>query len=293
MRLRLENPFCAGVRATSLPITVSGAVAYESVNRTRTHAVGGSAVHFALSARFLAPVEIEGIVGRDFGTAELTALERCGVSTLGIGMVDGETARYGNGGRVQSPAMANGCRARRREREVTRFDFVRPNEPTSARHAALETVGGVVDSRCALGVRTADRLLMLTTRELQALSGMTPIVRAARALQRCGPAVLVVTHGEYGASAFADGFYCKVPAFPFADVVDTTGARASFAGGLMGALAAQGGECDDDSLRVAMVCAAVLASFTVEAPGCNRCRELSLAELASRYEQLVSMIEVR
>ena len=48
---------------------------------------------------------------------------------------------------------------------------------------------------------------------------------------------LVVTRGEHGAIAFADGAGVEVPAAPVASVVDTTGAGDLFAAGFLAARA--------------------------------------------------------
>src|SRR3712207_9451145 len=60
--------------------------------------------------------------------------------------------------------------------------------------------------------------------ELKQLVDEPNLVRAARAVLRLGPSVVVAKQGEYGSAMFtADGFF-GLPAYPTPDVVDPTGA---------------------------------------------------------------------
>jgi sugar/nucleoside kinase (ribokinase family) len=76
-----------------------------------------------------------------------------------------------------------------------------------------------------------------------------------------------------------------VPAVPLEKVVDPTGAGDSFAGGLVGSLAAQG-DLSDTGLRRAIACGSVLASFTVEDFGLQRLCAVTRPEIAARFEEL-------
>jgi len=66
--------------------------------------------------------------------------------------------------------------------------------------------------------------------------------------------------------------------------MDPTGAGDSFAGGLMGYLAASG-TCDDAALRKAIIFGSVMASFNVMDFGPQRLEELTFPEIQSRYHE--------
>ena len=60
-----------------MSVTVVGSIAFDAVKTPwgqRDRLLGGSAVHFALSASFLADVRVVGPVGDDFGEAEYDVL---------------------------------------------------------------------------------------------------------------------------------------------------------------------------------------------------------------------------
>ncbi len=100
-------------------------------------------------------------------------------------------------------------------------------------------------------------LLLINDTEARMLAGNNNLVLAARAVMQMGPRMLVVKHGEYGATLFygsvpgAHLTECfKAPAFPLEQVVDPTGAGDSFAGGFFGYLASpKGADTQDISPR--------------------------------------------
>src|SRR6185312_10864562 len=70
--------------------------------------------------------------------------------------------------------------------------------------------------------------------------------------------------------------YFGLSAYPTAAIVEPTGAGDTFAGGLMGYVAARGGEADDATLRRAMAYGTAMASFNVEGFGSERLYDLDL-----------------
>jgi len=78
-----------------------------------------------------------------------------------------------------------------------------------------------------------------------------------------------------------------LPAYPAEahQVVDPTGAGDSFAGGLMGFLAAAG-RTDFNAIHTGLAWGTVMASFTIEAFGLDRLLDLSRLEIEARMQQL-------
>ena len=81
-----------------------------------------------------------------------------------------------------------------------------------------------------------------------------------------------------------------IPAFPTETVVDPTGAGDSFAGGMMGYLAANG-TTDAEAVKMGIVYGTLIASSTVGGFGLDRLRELTkdrLDEKLERFRQMAS-----
>ena len=104
--------------------------------------------------------------------------------------------------------------------------------------------------------------------------------------RRCGCA-----SGAHGAVLFHPEGLFALPAYPVTQVQDPTGAGDSFAGALIGALAAAG-DTGFATLRRALAYATVTASLTVEALGVDRLETAGRALIDQRFTELVRMTRI-
>jgi len=270
-------------------------------------AFGGSASYFALAARFFAPVRLVAVVGHDFPAAHRDLLADSGVDLGGLEVADGPCFRWG--GRY-------GHDLNHRETLFTNlgvFEHFHPKVPDAWRESAyvflgnihpalqMEVLDQVRSPRLValdtmnLWIETArDALLAVLRRvdllvvndgEARQLTGESNLVRAGRRLLELGPRVAVVKKGEHGAALFGAAGAFAIPAVPLDHVVDPTGAGDSFAGGLVGSLAAAG-SLEDGALRRAMALGSVLASFTVEDFGLHRLQTVEPRQISDRFTAL-------
>jgi hypothetical protein len=92
--------------------------------------------------------------------------------------------------------------------------------------------------------------LVLNDAEIRQLTGRPSVVRAARELLSWGPSAIVAKQGEYGAALVTQEGFFALPAYPLERVIDPTGAGDTFAGGLVGYVAAHPGDpVSGDRLR--------------------------------------------
>jgi sugar/nucleoside kinase (ribokinase family) len=186
-----------------------------------------------------------------------------------------------------------------------------------ARFVALDSMNLWIDiARDSLvsAIESVD-CVILNDAELRQLTGKPSLVAAAREIlswtpaggtgseQARGPSVIVAKQGEYGAALVTRSGFFALPAYPLETVIDPTGAGDTFAGGLVGYIAAHlaavgsdgaaGGAAglDDELLRRAMAHATVLASFNVEEFGTERVERLTGAEIGARTAELHSMTQ--
>jgi sugar/nucleoside kinase (ribokinase family) len=101
-----------------------------------------------------------------------------------------------------------------------------------------------------------------------------------------GPRVVIAKQGEYGSMMITREGFFGLTAYPTEAIVEPTGAGDTFAGGLMGYIAAQDGDADDATLRRAMAYGTACASFNVEGFGSERLYELDRAEVDARVAEL-------
>lgn len=295
-----------------MALTVVGSIAFDSVSTpfaARERMLGGSAVHFALAASFFTDVRVVGPVGEDFGEEQLTLLEDRGIATDDIERVAGgstffwrghydydlnvahtdatELGVFGDFEPKLSPAS--------REAEVLFLANIQPQlqldvrrQCERARFVALDSMNLWIENNRdeLLETIAAVDCVLLNDAELRMLTDTSSLPAAAREVLTLGPRVVIAKRGEYGAAMFTqDGFYA-LPALPLEDVVDPTGAGDSFAGGMLGAIAAEDGDVDFDSLKRAMACGTALASFNVQELGTDRVARLRHEEIAARIEEL-------
>lgn len=159
------------------------------------------------------------------------------------------------------------------------------------RLVACDTMDFWIRSKRAVLLRLLKRvdLLTINDEEARALAKTPHLRRAAQWLLRAGPSSVIIKKGEHGALLFRRSEMFFAPAYPLEDVVDPTGAGDTFAGGVMGYLAAQR-RITTRSLRRAMLHGTALASFCVERFGVERLTTLTARDLRHRLQAIHRLI---
>jgi sugar/nucleoside kinase (ribokinase family) len=298
-----------------MTLTVVGSIAFDAVETpagSRDRLLGGSAVHFSIASSFLAETRVVGPVGDDFGEAEYAVLHRRGVLTDDIEHVSGGRTFFWAGryhrdinrrDTLQTdlnvfedfqPKLSEPSRAA----EVLFLANIQPDlqrevreQCRAARFVAMDSMNLWIDIAHSSLVRTIGLVdcLILNDHELKQLTDEPNLIRAARKALDLGPRVVIAKQGEYGSAMITREGYFGLSAYPTADIVEPTGAGDTFAGGVMGYLAARGGEADDATLRRAMAYGTAMASFNVEGFGSERLYELDLAAIDRRVAELEAM----
>jgi sugar/nucleoside kinase (ribokinase family) len=296
-----------------MPITVVGSIAYDTVKTPfgeRERMLGGAAVHFALAASFFDDVRVVGPVGDDFGEEQLAVMTRRGVDVADVERVAGGktffwAGEYGwdlNSRETLDTQLgvfegfAPKLSERSRSSEVLFLANIQPElqrdvraQLPDARFVALDSMNLWIDiARDALvaAIGSVD-CVILNDAELRQLTGKPNLVSAAREVlawgssgEGRGPSVIVAKQGEYGAALVTREGFFALPAYPLETVIDPTGAGDTFAGGLVGYIAAHPHEeISEELLRRAMAHATVLASFNVEEFGTERIQRLTGEEV--------------
>lgn len=297
-----------------MSITVVGSVAFDSIEThagRRERCLGGAATYFSLAASYFTDVRVIAVVGEDFGASEERVFQARNIDTRGIERAPGKSFFW------EGSYLDNLNEAKTHATELNVFGAFEPKIPEAYRDSAflflanidpvlqrrvreampqVKLVAGdtmnywIKDHRPALlEVLKGLDVLLINDTETRMLAGNKNLVQAAHAVLAMGPRMLVVKHGEYGATAFhrasEDGVGAmpfRAPALPLEQVVDPTGAGDSFAGGFFGYLASQS-ELTPAAFRRAMFYGSVMGSFTVERFGTERLQQLSRVEIDDRF----------
>ena len=303
-----------------MSLTVVGSIAFDSVRTPfgeRERMLGGSAVHFALAARFFCDdIHVVGPVGDDFSAEHTDLLRSRGIDTGDIERVEGGSTFFWRGHYDHDLNVAH-----TEDTQLGVFADFQPKLSEASRGASTLFLGNIqpdlqreVCSQCSgssfaaldsmnLWIETARASLaeaianvdcvLLNDAEIRMLTEQPNLARAAAALMEMGPSVVVAKRGEYGAALFdAEGFFA-LPGLPLEDVKDPTGAGDSFAGGFLGYLDGLDGKAGSEDYRKAMAYGTVLASYNVEEFGTERVSSLERDEIEERLGELRSMTYLR
>ena len=80
-----------------MSLLIVGSVALDSIRTPygdHKDILGGSAVHSSMSASFHTPVNLVGVVGKDFPEDHISFLSNRGIDLAGLEIVDGQTFRW-------------------------------------------------------------------------------------------------------------------------------------------------------------------------------------------------------
>jgi len=280
-----------------------------------------------MAASFFDDVRVVGPVGEDFGEKQLDVLRTRGVDVSDIERIEGGNTFFWQGeygwdlnsrdtldtqlGVFEGfqPKLSENSRSS----DVLFLANIQPElqrevrtQLPHARFVALDSMNLWIDiARDSLvdAIESVD-CLILNDAELRQLTGKPNLVAAAREIldwnrpsqdgqdERRGPSVIVAKQGEYGAALVTREGFFALPAYPLESVIDPTGAGDTFAGGLIGYIAAHPHEeLSDGLLRRAMAHATVLASFNVEEFGTERIERLTGREIVARISELHTMTQ--
>ncbi|MBI5235668.1 MAG: sugar kinase [Deltaproteobacteria bacterium] len=292
-----------------MSILVVGSVAFDSVSTPfgkADEALGGSATYFSTSASFFTEVRLVAVVGSDFPDEHIKKLSGRGIDVAGLKKVPGKTFRWK--GRYDydlncahtlethlnffssfDPVLPEAYKE-------TPFVFLANIDPElqisvldqvkKPRFVACDTMNFWIEGKPDALKRLLQRvdLVVINEAEAREFAGASSLVKAARIIQGYGPKTLIIKRGEYGAMMFHEGEVFHAPAYPLEEIFDPTGAGDTFAGGLMGHLAATQ-DLSGHNLRRAIVFGSVMASFNVEAFSLERLDTLTKKEIRLRFSE--------
>ena len=298
-----------------MPLLVVGSVALVSVEtptERRDDVLGGSAVFFSYAASFFTGVRLVGVVGEDWPPQHTALLQSRGIDTTGLHVVSGGRTFRWRGKYL--PNMNDRETLEVHLNVFEKFDPVLPAEYRRCKYLFLANGSPIVQMKVLDQVPDAtlvvadtmdlwiniqhDELMTLLKRldglvlndsEARLLTGDENLVRAGHKVRRMGPKFVVIKKGEHGAMFFSEHETYVMPAYPTPDVIDPTGAGDSFAGGMMGYLAATG-NFEPRTLKEALAYGTLVASFAVEDFSLDRLKRIDRSDLDRRMEEYRRML---
>ena len=272
----------------SLLVTGSiGIDTVESPSGSVTDALGGSSVYFAQAASFFSPVRFVGVVGDDCPADFLKPLDdNPNVDMAGLEVRTGSKTFRWHGRyhedvnqrdtvSVDLNVLAEAGPTIPEAFRDSRYVFLANTHPglqreligqlNSPRVLVADTMDLWIDNEpdALQALLTELDGLVLNDSEAKLLTGNPNLVQAGLAIADMVGQFVVIKKGEHGSVLVMDGKAYPLPGYPAVNVVDPTGAGDSFAGAMMGYLAAED-RLDAETLRTAIAYGTVTASIELE-----------------------------
>lgn len=293
-----------------------GTVAFDTIETPYGKAemvIGGACTYIAWSASYFIPkIHLVSIVGDDFPKEEIARMEARGVNMDGLEVVSGGKSFFW-AGRYHDNMIS-------RDTLVTDLNVLadfNPKVPTSAQSSKYVMLGNLTPAIQSSVIDQLDGsqklicldtmnfwmdiameelkavikrvdLLTINDEEARQLSGKFSIKEAAIDILKMGPKFLVIKKGEHGAMLFHDHHMFYAPALPLMRVVDPTGAGDTFAGGMMGYLAATD-DISFENMKRALIAGSAMASFCVEDFSLNNLQKLDNDTINQRMQEFKAL----
>jgi len=300
-----------------MSLLVTGSIAIDSVKTPHgelNDGPGGSAVYFSFAASIFTPTRLVGVVGEDYPKSFLARFDGRPIDLSGLEVRKGsKTFRWkgsyaGSMNEAQTLAVDLNVLAEAGPKippqfADSEFVFLAATNPALQRDlvAQLKAPKLIVADTRDLWINTQRDGLLQTLRivhgailndsEARLLTGQSNLVVAGRKILQWGPKFVVIKKGEHGVMLVTSDAVVSLPAYPTDAVKDPTGAGDSFAGGMMGYLAAQA-DASTDALKRALVRGTITASFTIEDFSLRRIEKITIADVDHRLDRYAEMLEV-
>lgn len=298
-----------------MSITVVGSVAFDDIETPfgkLEKGLGGAATHFSTSASFFTDINLVGVVGGDFPDEHIKFFKSRNINIEGLEVVpDGKTFHWI--GRYDNDMNT----AHTLETHLNVFEGFDPKLPESYKNPdilflanidpdlQIKTIEQAGKAKKLIGLDTMNLwidikkqsllkvismvdLITINEGEARQLTETPNLVKAAKIIQGWGPKTVVIKRGEYGALLFEKDEIFNAPGLPLEVVFDPTGAGDSFAGGMLGYLD-RVQEINFETLKTAVICGSVMASFNVEKFSNERLREIGNNDIQARFAEFESL----
>ncbi len=301
-----------------MSLLVVGSVAYDGIETPFgkiDRILGGSATYISLtSSYFVKPVNLVGVVGKDFADEDIELLKSKEIGLEGL-QIDKSGNTFFWSGKYHYD-LNNRDTLDTQLNVFERFDPVIPDVYKDARFIALGNIEPSLQSKVLEQVNDPDfvvmdtmnfwiegtpdalketlkkvDLLVINDSEARELADEPNLLKAADIVMEMGPTSLIIKKGEHGALLFTENEIFSAPAYPVIDIFDPTGAGDSFLGGMLGWLAYTD-DLSAHNMRRAVIMGSVMASFCVEKFGPERLKDLTEKEIYDRYREFRQLSEI-
>jgi len=292
-----------------MSVLVVGSVALDTITTPFGRGediLGGSATFSAVSARVFTPVNLVAVVGQDFPKKYINLLKSKGIDLTGLKKEKGKTFRWEG---EYNWDFSNPKTIATHLNVFGKFDPTIPkpyrknkfvflanidpeiqekvlNQVDKPKVVACDTMNYWIENKRKQLLKLLKKvdICLLNEAEAKELVGEANLVKAGKKVLKLGPPVVIIKKGEHGVLMFSHKHIFATPAYLLESVYDPTGAGDTFAGGFMGYLA-KVKKYNQKSLREAVVCGSIMATFAVEDFGLRRLEKVTALDVGKRLDK--------
>ena len=299
-----------------MSLLVTGSIGIDTVETPSgmaKDALGGSSIYFAYAASFFTPVRLVGVVGEDCPADFLEPMRRNSrIDMAGLEVRPGSKTfrwhgRYHADVNMRDTVAVELNVLSERGPDIpqnfrdSKFVFLANTHPalqeqllsqlTRPELVVADTMDLYINTeRAALGALLGKLDgLVINDSEARLLTGRSNVVAAGLEIASQVRRFVVIKKGEHGCLLFCGQKVCAMPSYPTFNVIDPTGAGDSFAGAMMGYIAASG-SFNHDTLRRAIAYGTVTASIGLEGFSLTRFISSSRGEIDTRFAEFQDLV---
>jgi len=294
-------------------LTVFGSTALDTIRtpkKTLKNVLGGAATFAAVSASFFTKPGLIAVVGSDFPKKYHTVLKNH-LDLKGLTVLNGKTFRYDG----KYDATMSVRETLKTELNVladfkptvpdaykkSEFVYLANNDPEqnakiikefdNVKFSMCDTIEfWIATKRNAVikMIKSVDAVV-INDEEAKLLTKEDNLIKCAKKMMSWGANYVVIKKGEHGALLFHEDVIFPSVGFSLESVVDPTGAGDSFAGAMIGHLAAKN-KTSFSEIKKSIIYGNVMGSFAVEKYGLAGLTSLKKSDISKRIKQYEKMV---
>lgn len=298
-------------------LIVIGTVAIDELSTpfgSKRTVFGGSASYFSYAASFFAKVGVVAVVGEDFPGEYRKVLEEREIDLSHLQVLPGKTFHWKGKYETDMNAAITlqtdlnvllDFKPKILYAQIPEYVFLANVDPdlqlsvldqvhgSSLKFVACDTMNFWIQNKRDAVHKVLGRVhaVFMNDGEARQLTGEVNLIKAAQHIHNMGPEYVIIKKGEHGALLYSHEGVFIYPAYPLESVYDPTGAGDSFAGGVMGYLAAAR-KVNLKTVKTAIAYGTIVASFTVEKFGLDRLREVKRENFDKRLDVLKKICKI-
>ena len=295
-------------------ILIIGTVAFDTIETPFGRvekALGGSATYASFAASLFSKPSVLSVIGNDFPNEYLELMKKRNIGIDGI-KVTGKTFHWDGfyeydmneaktrktelnsleHFKVQVPKKYKGIKYVFLANIDPKLQLETLNQMDKPDFVVLDTMNFWISSKkeqVIKAIKKAD-VLLLNDGEARQLFNTVNLVKAANEALSLGTKAVIIKKGEHGALMFTKGRHFNAPSYPLENIKDPTGCGDTFGGAFIGYLA-KTKELSEKNFRKAVVYGSVAASYNAEGFGIEKLKELTMADIESRYKEFEDIRE--